>query len=110
VTSAKLFGVYTAQFQFLEGTGSKIRPVIVVSKPYGPHAAIAIVPVSSRPAITEIDFALGGWVEAGLLRPSTARVHRITTMLQGDLLAELGILGTNDVESLRSALHRLFEL
>ncbi len=54
------------------------------------HKVIAIVPVSSRLAREDIDVTITEWSNAGLLKPSIARVHRLTTMLQADLIAELG--------------------
>jgi mRNA-degrading endonuclease toxin of MazEF toxin-antitoxin module len=107
VSTPKLFGVYTAQFPFLDSQETKIRPVVVISKPHGPHEVLAVVPISSKNVLAEIDISLRHWKDEGLLTPSIARVHRLTTMLQADLIAELGELAQEDRQNLQSALRRL---
>lgn len=92
MTKPKLYGVYTARFPFLETKKSKIRPVIIISAPYGVHNIVAIVPISSKSKREAIDVSLDDWQLEGLLRESMARVHRMTTMLTSDLLADLGSL------------------
>jgi len=106
----KLFGVYTAQFPFLDTQETKIRPVIVIGKPQGQHKVLAVVPISSRSTLEGVDFPLRCWSDAGLLKPSVARVHRLTTMLQADLIAELGELDPEDKQNLQVALKQLLNL
>lgn len=106
----KVFGVYTARFPFLDSEETKIRPVIVMSAPQGPHKIIAIVPVSSRPTCESVDVAIAKWSEAGLLKPSVARVHRLTTMLQADLIADLGSLDQAEVQALQTSLRKYLDL
>ncbi len=110
MSTPKVFGVYTAQFPFLDSEETKIRPVIVISKPQGPHKVVAIVPVSSRPTREEVDITVTEWDKAGLLKPSVARVHRLTTMLQVDLIAELGTLSWEDIRSLQVSLRKYLNL
>lgn len=106
----KLFGVYTAQFPFLDIQETKIRPVVIISKPQGQHKVLVVVPISSKSIVEEIDVTLRHWSDEGLLKPSVARVHRLTTMLQTDLVAELGELTQEDKQSLLAALRRLLNL
>jgi mRNA interferase MazF len=110
VTKPKRFGLYTARFPFLDSEETKIRPVIVISKPQGPHNVIAIVPVSSKLIREEVDVTIIEWGDSGLLKPSVARVHRLTTMLQADLIAELGTLSQREVQSLKVSLKKYLEL
>jgi mRNA interferase MazF len=110
VSAPKVFGIYTARFPFLDSEETKIRPVIVISKPHGPHEIIAIVPVSSRLTHEEVDVVIAEWSEAGLLRPSVARVHRLTTMLQADLIADLGALSPEEVRALQVSLRKYLDL
>lgn len=105
-----VLGVYTARFAFLEKPHAKIRPVIVVSQPQSQHNIIAVVPISSKEHRETIDVQLAEWQQAGLRKPSVARVHRITTMLQADLVAELGTLQANDARNVRTALRKLLTL
>ncbi|HEU5187276.1 MAG TPA: type II toxin-antitoxin system PemK/MazF family toxin [Candidatus Saccharimonadales bacterium] len=110
MSGPKLFGIYTAQFPFLDAQEVKIRPVIVVGKPWGQHKVLAVVPISSKSELEDVDVALPNWSDEGLLKPSVARVHRLTTMLQSDLIAELGELTRDDKQNLQSALRQLFDL
>lgn len=110
MNTASLFGVYTAKFPFLDSSKVKVRPVIVLSMPYGRHATIAVVPISSRIDLEPVDITIKGWANAGLLKPSVARVHRVTTMLQIDLIAELGILELQDIKNLKASMRLLFNL
>ena len=110
MSAPKLLGVYTAQFPFLDTQETKIRPVIVISKPQGRHKIVAVVPVSSKSMAESVDVSLRHWSGEGLLRPSVARVHRLTTLLQADLIAELGELMSEDKQSLQVALKRLLNL
>ena len=110
MSSAHSFGVYTAAFPFLDSGEDKIRPVIVISQPQGRHNVIAIVPVSSRTHKEPVDVTVSAWSNAGLLKPSVARVHRLTTMLQSDLIAELGKLDDLDIDNLCSGIRAFLNL
>lgn len=105
-----LFGIYTARFPFLDKAANKIRPVIVISKPYGRHNTIVVIPVSSTTKPEPVDIGLDKWRAAGLVKPSVARVHRMTTLLQSDLATQLGVLSTADVQQLNQSLRTLLNL
>ena len=107
MSAPRVFGVYTAQFPFLDTQETKIRPVIVISKPQGRHKVVVVVPVSSKSTVEDIDISLRHWSDEGLLKPSDARVHRLTAMLQADLIAELGELTSEDRQNLQAALKKL---
>ena len=68
MSSAKLYGVYTAQFPFLEASDGKVRPVIVVSMPQGSYKVIAIIPISSKANREPADAALNDWNNEGLIK------------------------------------------
>jgi mRNA-degrading endonuclease toxin of MazEF toxin-antitoxin module len=104
VTDVVLRGLYTARFRFLEGAGSKIRPVVVLSRPVGPFNVVSVVPLSSSSALTDADIALDDWQAAGLRVPTVVRVHRITAFLREDLNALLGTLSPGDSAKLDAAL------
>ena len=110
MSSAKLYGIYTANFPFLDTADSKIRPVIVVSSPQSKHNIIAIIPVSSRTKLENVDIALKDWGDEGLVKHSVARIHRLTTMLQADLVTELGALTKSDSSDLRAAIRMFLNL
>ena len=68
------------------------------------------MPISSRPTCEDVDVALTEWSKAGLLKPSIARVHRLTTMLQTDLIADLGNLDQAEVQTLQTSLRKYLDL
>lgn len=82
----------------------------MVSKPYGRHKVIAIIPISSRTDREIVDVILGHWRKEGLLKPSVARVHRLTTMLQSDLIAELGSLQSDDASAIKNSIRGYLNL
>lgn len=104
------YNVYTAQFPFLETSGAKLRPVVVISKPQGKYHIIAIVPISSKPKETSVDTSIQHWQQAKLTRPSVTRVHRLTTILQADLVAYLGALSSVDARALQKSLRGFLNL
>lgn len=87
-----------------------MRPVIVVSKPRGQHKVVVVIPISSKNTVEDVDILLRRWSDEGLLKPSVARLHRLTTMLQADLITELGVLSQEDIENLQVALKKLLNL
>ena len=105
-----LFGLYTAQFPFLDTHENKLRPVIVISQPQGRHNIVVIIPISSQIKREGPDMVLRQWKSEGLIKPSVARVHRLTTMLQSDLIAELGELQSKDIKSLKDAIRTFLDL
>lgn len=110
MSAAVAFGVYTAKFPFLENDKEKVRPVIVVSKPYGRYNIVTVVPLSARTKQEEVDIALFEWQYAGLMGPSIARVHRLSALLQSELTSQLGNLGEKDQADLLEALKKLLGL
>jgi mRNA interferase MazF len=105
-----LYGVYLAKFPYLETNESKLRPVIVISSPTSDYGVITIVPISSREVLESVDFTIDGWEQCGLLKPSVARVHRISTTTKESLDNFLGSLEQKDINSLKAALTKLLNL
>ena len=110
MSAPKLLGIYTARFPYLEASRDKIRPVIVMSKPYGEFGVVAIVPISSKTTLQAVDIKLSEWKSSGLAKVSIARVHRLTTMLQSDLIAELGQVGGRDAKALKASVQAFLNL
>ncbi len=82
----------------------------MVSLPQSTHKIVAIIPVSSKAKREDVDIILKDWKDEGLLKPSVVRVHRLTTLLQPDLLTELGTLHDDDVEALQDAMRSYLKL
>ncbi len=98
------YAVFTARFPFLDSNKGKIRPVIVISKPYGKYKVVGVVPITSKLKNETIDVVLSGMHTSGLVKASVAQVHRLSTLLQADLIAQLGVLSTTDAIELNKAL------
>lgn len=106
----KPFSVCLAKFRFLESDQQKIRPVIVVGRPYGERRILIAIPVSSSAKAEPVDVMLGNLQGTGLLKPSVARVHRLSSILQEDLLEEIGTIDSKHQEAIKSALRELLKL
>jgi len=72
-----MFGeVFICRFPFTSGTGSKVRPVLVL---FDLQQDAVICRVTSAHRSGPLDVALNDWQIAGLLKPSVARVDRLVT-------------------------------
>lgn len=105
-----MYAVCLAKFKFLESEQFKVRPVIVVGHPYGARQIVAVIPISSSAATESIDVVLQNWQAAGLLKTSVARVHRISAIMQKDLLEGIGLIDNIDQMAIKSALKQLLIL
>jgi mRNA interferase MazF len=94
----------------LETEKNKVRPVIVISKPRSEHNIVIVVPVSSQAGQEDVDIALSDWQAEGLVKPSIARTHRLSALLQSELTSQLGELSANDLNKLLGALKKLLIL
>jgi len=68
------------------------------------------IPISSSANAESIDVVLKNWQASGLLKPSVARVHRLSAILQEDLLEEIGTIDANHQEVIKLALRKLLEI
>lgn len=105
-----VFSICLGKFRFLESDQQKIRPVIVVSKPHGNRRILMAIPISSSSKAESVDVALQDWQEHNLLKPSIARVHRLSAMLENDVLEEIGMLGEEQVRSIKASLKQLLDI
>jgi mRNA interferase MazF len=106
----KFSGIYLVRMPFMELGVSKLRPVIVVSKPQGSFNIVCVVPISSQPRTVDVDLDISDWQDAGLSKPSIARVHRLATILQSDLTSEIGALSTANTKTLKQRIKKYFQL
>jgi hypothetical protein len=84
--------------------------VIIVGHVYGAQRILVAIPVSSSSDAESVDIVLQNWRIAGLLKSSVARVHRLSAILQEDLLEEIGSIDKKDQAAIKSALKELFVL
>ncbi|MBI4515793.1 MAG: type II toxin-antitoxin system PemK/MazF family toxin [Deltaproteobacteria bacterium] len=95
-----MFGeVYICQFPFTSGTVSKARPALVLFDLQ--HDAL-ICRVTSAPRSGPLDVPLADWAQAGLAKPSVARLDRLVTAEKTVLKRRLGRLTAADEASVRT--------
>ena len=103
-----MFGeIHLCQFPFTSGVASKIRPALILFD-FGNDAVICRVTsaAKSRP----FDVPIQAWRQAGLLKPSIARIDRLVTAERSIFLRRLGSLETNDLAAVRLAWNQQMRL
>lgn len=92
-------------FPFTASGAGKARPALVVLDTG--DADVMLARVTSQAQSTAYDVMLAHWQQAGLLAPSTVRVHKLATLAKSRIQKRLGSLSTTDRQQVASALHRL---
>ena len=103
-----MFGqIFICQFPFTSGTFSKPRPALVLFD-LGQDALICRVTsvLHSGP----LDLAITDWAQAGLAKPSVARLDRLVTAEKIILGRRLGVLSPADQAAIRTAWNRYMRL
>ena len=96
-----MFGeIFICQFPFTSGSGSKVRPALVL---FDFQQDAVICRVTSVPRAGPLDVTLNDWQAAGLLKPSVARLDRLVTAEKTIFLRRLGVLSPADLAAVRSA-------
>ena len=96
-----MFGeIFICQFPFTSGTGSKIRPALVL---FDLAQDAIICRVTSVQRSGPLDITLQDWQPAGLLKPSVARIDRLVTAEKSIFLRRLGVLSAADLAAVRTA-------
>ena len=95
-----MFGeVFICQFPFTSGTGSKMRPALVL---FDLQQDAVICRITSILRNGPMDITLADWQEAGLLKPSIARLDRIVTAEKTIFVRRLGTLSVPDLNAVRT--------
>ena len=85
-------------FPFDDLSSTKVRPILCLTDPIGPHGHVIVAFITSRvPAdLLDTDLVIAsdhpGFVETGLKVSSTVRIHRLMTVNGALLKRELGRL------------------
>ena len=110
MTSFEFGQVVLVPFPFTDLEGSKKRPAVLISPAeYQRHRRDAILMAITSRIRTPLDYAeaeIGGWQEAGLLKPSVLK-PLIFTLEQQRILKLLGRLRHQDQEILHAVLHQV---
>jgi len=110
MNSLELYGVYLVSFPFVETDSRKVRPVIVISKPYGKYGLVTVIPITSQVVTDETELQLTDLKTTGLIVQSSTQIHRISTVSDEMIIRLLGCLGEKDVACLKSMLKLKLQL
>ena len=103
-----MFGeIFICQFPFTSGAFSKPRPVLVL---FDLQQDVLICRVTSVLRSGPLDVILMDWAEAGLAKPSVARLDRLVTAEKTILRRRLGILSAADQLAIRAAWNQHMQL
>ncbi|WP_176222250.1 type II toxin-antitoxin system PemK/MazF family toxin [Tuberibacillus sp. Marseille-P3662] len=97
-------------FPFSDLTGNKKRPALILNKPDAyrqPH--LICMMITSVQRNTPSDILISQWKEAGLLKPSMARVNKIFTIDAPMVREKLGHLKQDDFWLILSKFLSLFD-
>ncbi|KXB63252.1 MULTISPECIES: type II toxin-antitoxin system PemK/MazF family toxin [Olsenella] len=100
--------VWHARFNFQEGKGYKYRPVIVLASD-GRDQLVMMVTSATNKLHLENDYRLVDWAQAGLDKPSIARVDRIAQIPASYLgtAGRIGRLSERDALALAGILRKV---
>ena len=84
---------------FTDGTTTKLRPVLVLLDTRDED--IVVARVTSQITRTDFDIEIIEWQQAGLVRPSVVRLHKVNTIEKRLFARHLGILTFNDWTQVR---------
>jgi mRNA interferase MazF len=103
-----MFGeIYLCEFPFTSGATSKVRPALLL---FDLQSDAIICRITSVPRSTPLDVTLQDWKQAGLLKPSIARLDRIVTAEKSIFLRRLGILSPSDAQAVRDMWNQFMKL
>ncbi len=98
--------ILLAQLPFTSEASRKIRPVLVMLNTGDDDVTVA--PITTSPAAVPEAISLKRYRQAGLVKPSTVRLHKITTIYKERLLARLGRLAPADFDEVARTFSRTF--
>lgn len=103
-----MFGqIFICQFPFTSGALSKPRPALVLFDLQQDVLVCRVTPVlRSGP----LDVTLVDWAQAGLAKPSVARLDRLVTVEKSILGQRLGVLSAADQSAVRAVWNQHMQL
>jgi mRNA interferase MazF len=110
------YKVVLVPFPFDDLSSSKVRPVVCLTDPIGPHRHVVLAFVTSRvpsrPLATDlvIEPSDPDFTSTGLRVSSTLQLHRLMTTTTALIRRELGTLPPTMQSQVNSRLRKLFDL
>ncbi len=93
-------------FPFSGGGQAKNRPAMVIVDTGDADVVVARVTTQSAPA--KQDLPIKDWRGAGLLAPSTVRLHKLATLEKSLVQRRLGTVQSVDRTMIAAAVHRIY--
>jgi len=87
--------VILVPFPFSDLSGVKKRPALVLAVAERLQEMVCLM-LTSLPGRGGLDHSVQSWQSAGLLKPTTARLHRIFTIDRALVLGKLGMIDTEE--------------
>jgi mRNA interferase MazF len=88
--------LWIADIPFVQGGGSKLRPVLVL---WIDGVDRIVATVTSSPSRTPADVQLQDWQPSGLLKPSVVRLMRPSALLHSRLTRRIGVISRRDART-----------
>lgn len=106
----QVWEIWHARFDFSEGKGYKYRPVIVLAARQD-GSLVTMVTSATNKLSLEHDYIIRKWEEAGLDKPSIARLDRIAEIPAGYLgtAGRIGMLSQEDIDAIKVILAEMTE-
>ena len=92
-------------FPFTVSGPGKPRPALVILDTG--DADVLLARLTTQPQSTTFDMIISGWQHAGLLAPSTVRLHKLATLAKSRVRRRLGTLDSNDRQQVGLVLQRI---
>ncbi len=84
----------------------KLRPALVLLDT-GDNDII-VSRITSKILQTPFDVEIIEWQQAGLMRPSVVRLHKVNTLEKGLIDRQLGVLESNDWQQVRQRIQQIW--
>jgi mRNA interferase MazF len=98
--------LFLVAFPYTSGAQTKKRAALVILDTGDDDVLVARV--TAQPQTTVFDVRLANWRRAGLLLPSTVRLHKLATIEKTTIVRRLGVMKAGDRRQVSSVLQKAF--
>ena len=105
MTTWQIGDLLLVDFPFTTTGPGKPRPALVILDTG--DADVVLARVTTQPYGSPYDVPIVDWQQAGLLAPSTVRLHKLATIAKNRIHKRIGALVASDRQSVASVLGRI---
>lgn len=87
--------IITVPFPFSDLSGIKKRPALVLAV-FDRQQELICMMLTSMPARSQLEYVIQDWKSSGLIKPTTAKIHRIFTIAYTTVNGRLGRLNQKE--------------